>query len=86
VGHHLTMGGSSGIPDEAASWDICPLVIRLLEAGNTGRIQPNNITGFKFNRFVLGVVVFCLEILGMLDILHKPFVDFMKIESECFGS
>jgi len=52
---------------------------------NVGGIQPNEIAGFKDDGFVLGVVVFRLEILCVFDVLDEAFVNVVKIGHEFFS-
>ena len=53
---------------------------------NIGGIQPNQIAGFEFDGFVLGVVIFRLKILRVFDVLNEAFMNFMEIGREFFGS
>jgi len=68
--------GAKALPIELFRWS---------HGGNIGGIQPNQIAGFEFDGFVLGVVIFRLKILHVFDVLNEAFVNFMKVGHEFFS-
>jgi len=60
-------------------------LLRRTRGGDVGGIQPNEIARFKFDGFVLGVVIFCVKILPVFDVLNETFMNFVKVGREFFG-
>jgi hypothetical protein len=47
-----------------------------------GQVKPDQVARFKFDRFVLLIVIAGLKVLSFLDIFNKAIINFMKVGGE----
>lgn len=56
--------------------------------GDVSRIQPYQIAGLELDRFVFGIIIAGLEVLGAFDIFNESLMNFLEVGGEfiCSGN